>query len=649
MRTSTAAAVAGLCGFATMGMELTAVRLLAPHFGDSAYVWTNVIGVILAALAFGAYWGGRMADRRLGRPRLALLFAVAALLIALVPLVGPGLAGALVPDDLPLDHALPVMVRGSLVATVVLFGLPVLVLGTVTPMLVVLLAAEDRAIGRAIGIVSALSTTGSLLGTFAATHVLVPGLGCRATLWLCAAVLALCGLLVRPGRSGGAALLLIGLSLFLHGGPLRPVAAGRTLLAERETPYQYLQVVQRDGDGQATTELQINEGLDSFHSVAVAGSALTGGRYYDFHAVMPWLAGDGQRPGDLRILSVGDAAGSFERLLAAVHPGAVVDGAELDPAAVELGARFFGGRRGPGTTWSGLDGRVAVTRASSRYHVVLVDAYAHQVYIPAHLASREFFRAVGERLHEGGVVAVNVGGLHPGDPVLAAVAGTMAHVYGEALAFRVPASRNYVLAARKGRPLAPAVLEAASAYGNELGDADRASLRRILGQMADAAAWHRYGATPTPLTDDRPELDRLLHRSYVAGGDDPAPVATGGQAEPGTAEAAAHQALRGQDPVAVIAAVRSSRADTAYLRLLCGDARWHLRQLHGAAAEYERALELQPGDELAAMLRARRQDLAQDLTSHTAAESAAVRNGWLALLACLGLLGLAIGAIRAGG
>ena len=54
---------AGATGFGVMAAELTAVRLLAPHFGDSAYVWTNVIGVILAAMALGATLGGRLCGR----------------------------------------------------------------------------------------------------------------------------------------------------------------------------------------------------------------------------------------------------------------------------------------------------------------------------------------------------------------------------------------------------------------------------------------------------------------------------------------------------------------------------------------------------------------------------------------------------------
>ena len=69
--------------------------------------------------------------------------------------------------------------------------------------------------------------------------------------------------------------------------------------------------------------------------------------------------------------------------------------------------------------------------------MVLVDAYERQIYIPAHVASRQFFDAVHSVLQPGGVVSVNSGGKTFDDPVVRALASTMAHVFGESIAFRV--------------------------------------------------------------------------------------------------------------------------------------------------------------------------------------------------------------------
>ncbi len=201
LRPRTAGTVAFLSGFSCMAVELTAVRLLAPSFGDSAYVWTNVIGVILLALALGAWAGGRLCERPQGGPLGGLLLGAAAL-TALAPLLGPSLGAWLLPQELPLDAAMPALVRGSLVATCILFGPAVWLLGALTPGLVAAVVRGGVAVGRVSGGISAAATTGSLLGTFAATHWLVPVFGCRATLWVAAMAMVVAALLLRPnGRS----------------------------------------------------------------------------------------------------------------------------------------------------------------------------------------------------------------------------------------------------------------------------------------------------------------------------------------------------------------------------------------------------------------------------------------------------------------
>jgi predicted membrane-bound spermidine synthase len=116
VRPAALVAAAALAGFACMAAELTAVRLLAPHFGDSAYVWTNVIGVILAALAAGALLGGRLAQRPQAPRTLRRLLVAAGLLLVLVPFLSLPLGAWLLPADLPLDAAMPALVRGSFVA-----------------------------------------------------------------------------------------------------------------------------------------------------------------------------------------------------------------------------------------------------------------------------------------------------------------------------------------------------------------------------------------------------------------------------------------------------------------------------------------------------------------------------------------------------
>lgn len=645
IRAGAAAGVAFLAGFGCMAAELTGVRLLAPHFGDSAYVWTNVIGVILAALACGAWFGGRAAARVAIAPALTRICLFAGTAIALAPWWAAPLGAWLVPGDMPLDAAMPAMVRGSLAATLALFAPAMLAIGAVSPMLVTGVVRAGDDVGRASGAMAAAGTIGSLVGTFAATHWLVPTLGCRATLAIAGACLALAGGLVasRRGRACAvvAALFCVATATAPHG-PLRRPTAGERLVAEVESRVQYLQVLRTEAPP-TRTRLAINEGLDSFHSLAIDGTCFTAGAYFDWHAVAPLLAGDGRRPAGLRALSIGDAAGSLRRVYGAAHPDATVDAVDIDAAAMRLGDEYFNGRKARGRRYV-LDGRVLLDRSRERWHVVHVDAYAHQVYIPAHLASVEFFRAAHDRLEPGGVIVCNVGALRRDDPVLVHVGASLRRVFGTAHAMLVPSSRNALLVARRDAELAPAAL-AGFVFGDErfASDADAAAWRALVAAVAEGA-WFPIDASVEPLVDDRPVLDLLLARSYLDRKDTGALTACAGRVAASDAEMAAFRARQRRDWSAVLAAVDGSSEATSYLRELAGDARWSLRQLRAARAEYEAAAGAADADS-GPRLRDKLDSLAIDLDAVARAETVAARNSVVAW----GLIGLALVALAVAG
>ncbi|MCR9247045.1 MAG: fused MFS/spermidine synthase [bacterium] len=643
-----AGAAATLAGFALMAAELTAVRLQAPWFGDSAYVWTNVIGVILAALALGATFGGMLAGR--GQPQRTLSFALlaAGVLLALLPFLSGPLGRWLVPGDLPLDSAMGAIIRGSLTATILLFGPPMILLGMLGPLLVTALTNGGTPVGRAAGATSACGTLGSLAGTFAATHWLVPTLGSRLTMTSTGALLGLAALLlVTPRRralAAGAAILLGGLGL-LHGNaptnPLRAPGPTRELLAERETSYQLLQVVREQLPEQpARTLLLINEGLDSFHSIAVADSAFTGA-YYDWHAIAPLLVGRGSPPAELRALSIGDAAGSLRAVYAGVHPDATVDGVDIDPVTMALGDEFFAPRKAAGDLYA-LDGRVFANVATARWHVIHVDAYANQIYVPPHLASTEFFARLHDRLEPDGIVALNVGALRSDDPVLRAVGTTLAHVFGHARAIRVPNSRNYLVLARRGEAPAAGDLASASAHATGLDENDAAIWRHVVGHAQNAAVWRDVGSDGVLLVDDRPVLDELMMRSYVRSNDGGEVVACGGEDAVDRAELAAFEARKALDWLGVITAVGRSSAASAYLRETAGDARWSMRELHAATAEYAAALDLTDDRTTSDRLTGKLSMLEQELKPQQRAEDIARRNGWVAVVVAALALGAAV-------
>lgn len=190
--------VAGACSLA---VELTASRLLAPYFGTSLFVWANLIGLILLYLTIGYYAGGRLADRH---PRATVLYAlttIAAVLIASIPVIsGPILTWSLTVSS----NLSPEVFYGSLFAVILLFTLPMILLGCVSPYAIRLRIEQSGKAGRTAGQLYAISTTGSIVGTFLPVLVLMPDIGTRLTFFVFAILLlimSLIGLLIsRAGN-----------------------------------------------------------------------------------------------------------------------------------------------------------------------------------------------------------------------------------------------------------------------------------------------------------------------------------------------------------------------------------------------------------------------------------------------------------------
>lgn len=469
--------IALLSGAAGMTVEVAAVRLLAPWFGTSVYVWTNIIGVTLFALALGAWLGGILAER--SRPMRSLTVALGGGggLALIVPFLSPWIAAELLPADLRLDEAVSILTMGSLGTALVVFAPPIFLMGAVTPLLVKLLTQGGSTVGRGSGDVWALSTFGSLIGTFGTTHVLVPNVGAGRTIAIAGGALlglAMCvALAARADSRRSVTTVVVLLSSSLFGSLPLPANAGRTpkgarLIDARETPYQFARVIEFDGKDAygefRERHLQVNEGLDSFQSLAREGRVFTGA-YYDalaFTALM--LPEPHSRP--WRVLVIGLGGGTVVPILHALtkpldYPIELV-GVEIDPGIVELSRTYLaqvapqdsGRRPWQGlidlsarsvAIYSGMDGRVALRHLTAPWDLILVDAYASQVHIPPHLASVEFFELARERLAPGGLIALNVGQLHRDDPVPLAIGNTLQCTLGSAWAWPVLENRNVIL------------------------------------------------------------------------------------------------------------------------------------------------------------------------------------------------------------
>ncbi|MCC6407621.1 MAG: fused MFS/spermidine synthase, partial [Planctomycetes bacterium] len=430
-----------VCGAAITLLEFTAVRLLAPFFGQSPIVWTNVIAVVLLALALGAWLGGRWSNRPNFRRALIWLPLPAAAWIAGAARFGPRFAQILLPDGFRDGPDPTLALLGSLEAALVLFAPPLMLLGAITPLVLAHLA-PTHAVGASGGVVLALSTVGSVLGAYLANLVLIPWLGTQRTLLTCAALLCAASLWVRalahrppPPRAIALALLCAFACASFDAGPLKgPGIAGDRVLFERDSVVQTVRVLERDigdrttGTMVTTRILALDEGDAEFHSARIEGRIDSGGRYFDTLALLPLL----QEPpadGTYDVLVIGFAAGTlFTELDALLGPTLRLTGVEIDPLVLDVAASHFDlDRADPRLTLIVDDGRTVVNTLmrDQRFDLVVVDAYAHQTYIPFQVATRECFARIREHLEPTGLLALNVDCRRPAARLPRALAATL--------------------------------------------------------------------------------------------------------------------------------------------------------------------------------------------------------------------------------
>ncbi|MCX6028672.1 MAG: fused MFS/spermidine synthase [Chloroflexi bacterium] len=510
-------------GFTTLGVELSASRLLDPWFGNSLIVWAVLIGLILLYLAAGYWLGGRIADRSPRLTTLLRLVAVGAFGVGLVPVVSRPVL-TLATQGLADFNA--VLLGGSMAAILALFALPVTLLGCVSPFAIRLALRDVAGSGALAGRISALSTAGSILGSFLPVLLLIPNIGTRrtfATLAISLLLVVLIGFL-RARRPWEGLLVLVALSFvaglaFLPTGPVKPAAG---LLFETESAFNYIQVI----DAGTERQLRLNEG-EGIHSVYRPAGGLADG-IWDYFLLAPAFNPAPYTPAQVqRIAIIGLAAGTMSKLFTEAYGPIPIDGAELDPAILVAGRAWFemnepnlnavaadGRWFLANSRWQMTDGKGSLANGNTQYAIrstpyalIAIDAY-RPPYIPFHLTTVEFFALARERLAEDGVVAVNVGRTRTDYSLVDAIAATMGQVFPSVYVMDEPSgdsSLGNTLVVATKRPSTRADFQA-----NLL-----AFDHPLLAEVARCAAPQAAVAAPPPtapiFTDDRAPVEQVVH------------------------------------------------------------------------------------------------------------------------------------------
>lgn len=401
------------CGMSVMAIELGASRLLAPYFSSSQIVWTIVIGTIMIAMALGNVIGGKMADKHKNPSRLFVWLFVAAIFTALIPLFGKFVIAG-VALILALFVNSNYLIWAALTSCLLLFVFPLLILGMVTPNLVKFALKDASDSGKTVGIIEALNTIGSIIGTFLPTFVTIPNIGTAWTFVIFAAILLIICLLfvlLRKDKTDGkkkprrvivktvSCVLIASIALTLGSASYKIKTAfwANNTVYEGESIYNYLRVEETDDAIILSTNV-----LFGVQSMKMKTPGLTG-MYYDYALASPVMANATEKPIDILILGL--CTGTFATQCEAYFDSTTIDGVEIDKKIVDLAYKYFDMSKNVNVYIN--DGRAFLDSTDKKYDVIMVDAY-QDITIPFQMSSIEFFKKVNEHLNENGNMIVNM-------------------------------------------------------------------------------------------------------------------------------------------------------------------------------------------------------------------------------------------------
>jgi len=410
-----------LTGTAVLIIEITATRILTPFFGNSIFTFSSVISTILAALSIGYYAGGRIADRRPSDILFYGLIALSGLSVLLLQLLNVSL--------LPAIAFKLSMINGPLIVSLMLFLLPALFLGMLSPFAIKLLHQEqsDVGVGGAAGLVFFWSTLGSIAGSLGAGFLLIPAFGVSQIVigvGLGLILLGGTGLLIFFQRRKSLAIGIISLGL-ISGFVLSRqdhLQAGSTVYS-KDGLYERIVIREIIYRGRNTRLLLQDRNINSGMFIDDGRMAFDYTRYFDLYRLFT--------PELKHALAIGGGAYSVPKAILRDSPSTLVDVAEIEPALIRLAHQHFGLPDDPRLRNHVIDGRRFLYQNQQRYDLIFLDVYHSFASVPMQFTTQEFFKLAAQRLNGNGVFISNYFGSLAADtrPLLYSILKTMRTVF----------------------------------------------------------------------------------------------------------------------------------------------------------------------------------------------------------------------------
>lgn len=373
-----------------MALELVAARVLSPYVGSSNQVWTSIIGVILISMSLGYWFGGKLADVKPSFKVLSGIIVASGIFVSVIPILETKLIKILALTNLRLEIV-------AIMSTLITFAVPSILLATVSPYAIKLMETKETNVGRIAGKLSAISTWGSIFGTFFTGFFLIPLVGTKMIVLISSILLILLSAFLFFEKDKKQIAFLTGcivLSVLnVSVGAVYFKVDNPNILADIDSEYSRIWVM-KEGEYKV---LRVDRAIESYlNQEGKMGSYLN---FYDLF--------DGYNPDAKDMLIIGGAAYTYPMHFLDKFKDKNIDVVEIDPAMTNIAKKYFGLKDDERLNIYHQDGRSFINKSEKKYDAIFVDAFkGHNV--PFELTTVEAYSKMKEMLNEKGCVMVNV-------------------------------------------------------------------------------------------------------------------------------------------------------------------------------------------------------------------------------------------------
>lgn len=382
-----------LTGAIVMILELIGSRILAPTLGTSTFVWASIIGVILGAMSLGYYYGGKVADRNPNWETFSSIIFYSGVFVFII----------IIFKEHVLDLSAFFGVKlGSVFASTFLFAVPSFLLGMVSPYAVRLNMENVESSGETVGNLYAVSTFGSIVGTFAAGFLLIPAFGSINILYGLALFLFAISIFCYSKKRKNLgifffAVLLTASSVFAE------TMTRKDYLVNEDSAYSRIRVYDSNINGHPARIMSVEDFFDSARYLDSDDLVFEYTKYYALDEPF------GEKIN--KAVMFGGAAYSVPRDFLKRNQEGTIDVVEIDPRTTEIARQYFGLKDDPRMNIFHEDARIFLNDAAKtqkgQYDTVYNDAFSSGCSMPFQLTTKEAVQETYDILDDDGVYIVN--------------------------------------------------------------------------------------------------------------------------------------------------------------------------------------------------------------------------------------------------